>query len=108
MDLKAFYQKLRKIETEIIEPFVIIASKETPDGGRPGVLTEVGRRIAARMIAEGVASLAEEAEVSRFRAEISAARREAEQQAIASKLQVTVVTEGKSKKAAGQQAGQRD
>jgi uncharacterized Fe-S cluster-containing radical SAM superfamily enzyme len=108
MDLRAFYQKLRKIETEIIEPFVIVASKETPDGGRAGVLTQVGRRIAARMIAEGVASLAEEAEASRYREESAAARREAEQQAIASRLQVTVVTDGNSKKVAVPPARERN
>lgn len=105
MDLKAFYQKLRKIETEIVEPFVIIASKETPDGGRAGVLTEVGRRIAARMIAEGVASLAEEAEARLYREGIEAARREAEQQAAASKLHVTVVAGEKERPIRGRTTG---
>ena len=103
--MKAFYQKLRKIETEIVEPFVIIASKETPDGGRAGVLTEVGRRIAARMIAEGVASLAEEAEARLYREGIEAARREAEQQAAASKLQVTVVAGEKERSIRGRTTG---
>ncbi len=35
MDLRMFYQKLRKIEQEIADPHVVVVSHETPDGGRP-------------------------------------------------------------------------
>ena len=48
MDLRAYYQKIRDIEAEIVEEFPVVVSVEGPDGGRAGVRTEVTRRIAAR------------------------------------------------------------
>jgi hypothetical protein len=57
MDLRVYYQKLRKLEAEITDPFVEIVSRETPDGGKPGVKTTVSRSLAARMIVEERADL---------------------------------------------------
>ena len=37
MDLRVYYQKIRKIEAELPEPFVVVVSRETPDGGKAGV-----------------------------------------------------------------------
>ena len=101
MDLRVYYQKLRQIESELLEPYVVLVSNETPDGGRAGVRTEVSKRIAARMVVEASARLASESEAAGFRVEITEARREAEQLAAASRLQVTVVTESEGKKPAG-------
>ena len=53
MDLRLFYQKLRKIEQEISDPHVLMVSHETPDGGRAGQKSEVSRSLAAKMILEG-------------------------------------------------------
>lgn len=58
MDLRVYYQKIRKLESEIAEPFVVVVSRETPDGARPGVKTEVPRKLAARLIAEEKVDLA--------------------------------------------------
>lgn len=58
MDLKVFYQKMRKLEQEIVKDHVVVVSLETPDGGRPGIRTEVTRENAARMIVEGRCRLA--------------------------------------------------
>ena len=57
MDLRAYYQKIRKLEAEITEPFVAIISRETPDGGKSGVKTVVPRRLAAKLVAEEKADL---------------------------------------------------
>lgn len=57
MDLRVFYQRIREVEAEISEPFVRMVSKTTPDGGKAGVKTDVSRRVAARLIAEGKAEL---------------------------------------------------
>jgi hypothetical protein len=105
MNLKVYYQKLRQTESDISEPFVIVVSQETPDGGRAGVLTETPRRIAARMILEGTARLANEDEAAAFREEIQERKRQAEQAAVASRLQVTVVSEGDLKKPGAHQKG---
>jgi hypothetical protein len=58
MDLRLFYQKLRKIEQEITDAHVMVVSHETSDGGRAGQKSEVSRSNAARLILEGRARLA--------------------------------------------------
>ena len=58
MDLKIYYQKIREVEARIEEQFPIVISKETADGGHAGTATEVPRRLAAKMIVEGLARIA--------------------------------------------------
>ncbi len=93
MDLKAYYRKVREIEASIEDEYPIVVSKETPDGGREGVCSEAPRRVAARMLAEGKARLATEEEAAAFREKVAEARRLAEQQVAASRVQFTVVSE---------------
>ncbi len=93
MDLRLFYQKLRKIEQEITDPHVIIVSNETPDGGRAGQKAEVSRCIAARSILEGRARLATTEEAAEYRAGVETALRDAEQRAMAERVQVNVISE---------------
>lgn len=93
MDLRAFYQKLRKIEQEITEPHVIVVSQETPDGGRPGRLAEVSRSNAARLILEGHAHLATAEEAEEFRAAARRGLEEAQQRLMADKVQVNVISD---------------
>jgi uncharacterized Fe-S cluster-containing radical SAM superfamily enzyme len=93
MDLRLFYQKLRKIEQEITDPHVLVVSNETPDGGRAGQKSEVPRGIAAKLIVEGRARLASAEEASEHRATVEQARQEAEQRAATQKIQVNVVSE---------------
>ncbi len=68
MDLRAFYQTIRQIAAEIAEEAAVVISRETSDGGRAGVKTEVPRDVAARLIAEGKADLAGPEEAAEFRA----------------------------------------
>ena len=93
MDLRLFYQKLRKIEHEIADAHVIVVSNETPDGGRAGQKAEVSRSTAARLILEGRARLATTEEAAEYRVGIDAALREAEQRAMAEKVQVSLITD---------------
>jgi thiamine monophosphate synthase len=93
MDLRVFFQKLRKIEREIVEPHVVVVSEETPDGGRAGQLTEVSRSNAARLILEGHAHLATAEQTAEFHAAARKALEEAQQRMLAEKVQVTVVSE---------------
>ena len=67
MDLRAYYQTIRRIEGEIREESVVIVSAATPDGGRAGVLTEVPRAVAARLVVEQKAELASEEAAAKFR-----------------------------------------
>lgn len=98
MDLKAYYRKLRQLEADLLGPDVVVVSNPTPDGGRAGVLTETPRHIAARMILDGIARLAMEAEAALFREQEAEAKREADQKAMAGRLQVTVVAEADTRK----------
>jgi uncharacterized Fe-S cluster-containing radical SAM superfamily enzyme len=94
MDLRLFYQKLRKIEQEITDPHVLVVSHETSDGGRAGQKSEVSRGNAAKLILEGRARLAGVEEVAGYRAAMEQARQEADQRTMAQKIQVNVVSEG--------------
>lgn len=69
MDVRIYYQKLRKIEAAIPEPYVVVVSRETPDGGKPGVKTDVSRSLAAKLIVEDQAVLASPEETAQFRSE---------------------------------------
>ncbi len=93
MDLRIFYQKLRKIEQGIADPHVVVVSNETPDGGRAGQKSEVSRSMAAKLVVEGKARLASPEEGAEYRSVIEQARQEAEQRALAQKIQVNVVSE---------------
>lgn len=75
MELRAYYQKIRRIEAEIGDESAVVSSRETPDGGQAGVLTEVPRAIAARMIADGRAELASGDEAARFHLDVEEKRR---------------------------------
>jgi hypothetical protein len=91
MDLRAYYGKVREIEATLPSPQVVVVSLKTPDGGKPGTLTEVPTPIAARMIVEGSARQATETEAAGFHGQHEAARLAAEDAARVSKLQVVVV-----------------
>jgi hypothetical protein len=70
MDLRVYYQKLRKIEAELTEPFVVIVSRATQDGGKAGVKTDVPRSVAAKMLTEERADLASPEESAQFRGDV--------------------------------------
>jgi hypothetical protein len=76
MDLRGYFRKIRNIEEEIAEPYVVVVSRETPDGGKPGVKTEVPRGLAARLIVEDQATLASAEETAEFKAEMERRRAE--------------------------------
>jgi hypothetical protein len=78
MDLLAYYEKIRKIEALIEAAFVVVTSRATPDGGRAGVKTELPRAVAARLIADGKADLANPEETAQFQAEAEAKWKEAQ------------------------------
>ena len=93
MDLRVFYQKLKKIEQEIADPHTVVVSQETTDGGRAGQKSEVSRSVAARLILEGRARLATGDESSEYHAEVQKALLEAQQRAVADRVQVNVISE---------------
>ena len=101
MDLRGYYQKVREMEGALLEPCVVV-SHATTDGGKAGVRMEVARRTAARMIVDGVARAATEAEASEFQEEKREAKQAADQLAAASRMQVTVIPSGDLRYVKGQ------
>ena len=93
MDLKLYYQKLRKVEKEIPDEHVVVVSHETPDGGKAGQKTEVSRAVAAMMIVEGKARLATREEAAQFHKAVAEQRRVAEQATMAERVQVNLISE---------------
>lgn len=92
MDLRGHYRKIRQMESSLTEPFVVVSSLETVDGGREGVLTEVTRYQAAKLLVEGRARLAEQEEIERFHLK-AAEGRQAAMEAQAARVQVSVLSE---------------
>ena len=88
-----YYQKIRDVVDSIADEHVIVVSRETPDGGKAGVGSEVKREAAARLVVDGKARLATAEEADKFRAELRETRARAEQAAAANRMQVTVITE---------------
>ena len=93
MDLRQYFRKLREAETNMPDAHVFVTSLETPDGGRPGIITEVPRDIAAKMLVEGRAVLSTKQEKEHFLEAQRIARAAAQRAEIAQRLQVTVVPE---------------
>jgi hypothetical protein len=91
MDLKVYYRRIREIENSISDPFVVLVSLDTPDGGKVGRKSEVGRSVAAKLIAEGRCRLANDEEAAEFHGAQEEGRREAEARAAAQRMQVVVV-----------------
>ena len=79
MDVRQYFQKIRKLEAEMPEPYVVVVSRETSDGGKAGVKTDVPRSLAAKLIVEDQAALATPEEAAQFRAETEQRRREADE-----------------------------
>lgn len=93
MDLRAFYQKMRKIEQEITAPHVVMVSIETPDGGKAGVRTEVNRESAAKLIVEGRSRLATPEEADEFHRHMRASIREREKAVLTSRLNINILSD---------------
>ena len=100
MNLKTYYQKIRDVEHTLAEPFAVLVSHATPDGGREGMLIEVPSQLAAKMIADGRAHLAGTEETQNFRQKAAEAKKVADEEALASKMQVTIVPTAELKRSA--------
>ena len=91
MDLRAYYKKIREVESGLREQFVVLISHETPDGGKAGVRTQVPRHVASKLIVEGQARLATAEETQTFQDANLDAKHIADQLAAANRMQVMVI-----------------
>ncbi|MGP8245969.1 MAG: hypothetical protein ACLQVN_15790 [Bryobacteraceae bacterium] len=103
MDLRIYYQKIRDAQGKLSDPYPVIVSRETPDGGKEGMLTEVPAGIAAKMVVDGAARLATAEETQTYRQAQAEAKRLADQAEAARKIQVTVVSSSEFERLRGGQ-----
>lgn len=91
MDVKTYYQRIRDTEATIATPYAVVVSRPTDDGGKPGVLVEVHRHLAAKMLVEGSAQLAAADQAAAFRLSQELALKAAQEAAAASRFEVSMV-----------------
>jgi hypothetical protein len=91
MNLRTYYQQIRMVEDEIQEPWVVLVSMATPEGGSEGSMTEVSKSLAARMIVDQKARIATKDEVRAFRQFQREAQRRALERETAGRIQLTVL-----------------
>jgi hypothetical protein len=91
MDLRSYYKKVREADSALKGNEVVLVSLATSEGGKEGVRTEAPRGIAAKLIAEGRARVATEAEASEFREGLKAALAKYEQDEAARRVQIVMM-----------------
>jgi len=105
MDLRQYYQKISEKEAAFKEPYPVVVSLETGDGGKTGVLTEVTAAVAAKMIVEGTAMEATEDQATEFRGLQAEERRLAQAAAEAKKVQIALVSSDEFRQIKGGKPG---
>ncbi len=93
MDVKQYYRKINEIEAAITEQFPIVVSLDTSDGGRAGLLCEVPRAIAAKMIVEARAALASESDKQQYIDQQLTAKKAAEKAELSRRLQIAIISD---------------
>ncbi|MDQ1469178.1 MAG: hypothetical protein QOJ99_658 [Bryobacterales bacterium] len=91
MDLRSYYTKVRDAESLLTGESLVVTSLATAEGGKEGVMTEVPRRIAAKLIAEGRARVATDEETEEFHEGHREAKRRYELEEAARRVQVMVI-----------------
>ncbi len=107
MDVRQYYRKVREAESSIHGEYPLMVSLETTDGGKAGVVSEVSRDVAAKLIVEGRAVPATQEEQDLYRERQALSRKKAESAELARRVQVAIISEsdlhasGISKKPSG-------
>ena len=91
MDVRQYFRKIRETEASISEEYPIVVSLETGDGGKAGLLSEVSRFLAAKMVVEGRVMLATPEQKQQYFDELASARMAAEQADFARKLHLSII-----------------
>jgi len=95
MNLQQYYRRIRDCEEGIASQDAWVVSEATADGGRDGVLSEVPRRVAARLIVDGLGRLAAGEEIER-----ELARRESRRPCTGAVVQERIAVDARGKKPA--------
>ena len=93
MDVKQYYRKIAEVEATITDAYPAVVSLHTEDGGKAGLICEVSRPVAAKMIVENRAVLATAAEKEQYLEQQVVARKVAEKAELARRVQVAIIAE---------------
>ncbi len=93
MDLKQYFKKIHELEATLADEYPVVVSLPTADGGKAGVLSEVSKAVAAKMIIDGRAVLATAAEKQKHLEQQAAAKKHAEQVELSRRVQVAIITD---------------
>jgi hypothetical protein len=93
MDVKQYYRKIKEVETGLVDKYPVLVSLETTDGGRAGVISEVTQPVAAKLIVEGRAVLATDAEKQSYLEQQARAKSAAAKAELARRLQVAIIAD---------------
>ena len=98
MDLRSYYKKVKEAEEQLQGEYLVMVSFATPEGGKDGVKTEVPRRLAAQLIAEGRARIASDDEAILFYEANREALLQHQQDEAARRVQVMVIPSSELRK----------
>jgi len=93
MNLKDYYREIDAQLAAIPTNFVYVVSLPTPNGGREGVVSEVNRPTAAKLIVEKLARLLTPEEVEQMAAERAEKQRQKDVEALQERVRMTRLAE---------------
>jgi len=93
VDVKQYYRKMREIEATLHDAYPLVISLETSDGGKAGLVSEVSREHAAKLIVEGRAVPASGKEIEQYRQQQAATKKAVEKAELARRVQVAIITD---------------
>lgn len=93
MNLRDYYREITAQEASIEEPFALVISLQTPNGGRAGVVSEVNRVTAAKLIVDRQARLATPEEVKKLRDDQEEKRRQKDLASLQERVRMTRLAE---------------
>lgn len=93
MDIRSYYRLIREAEATLSSGDQVMVSLTTKDGGRAGVMSEVPRDVAAKLIVENRARLATDKERSAFFATQAMEREAFEKASAIKRIQVQLMSE---------------
>lgn len=93
MDLKQYFRRLREIENSFVDSYPVLVSLDTPDGGKSGLISEMSRHVAAKMIVEGRAIPASEEQKTFYYQQQEAIKRASEKAEMAKRVQVAIIAD---------------
>src|ERR1700742_5055738 len=91
MDVRQYFSKIRQLESSLPADYQLVVSLETSDGGKAGILSEVTRANAAKLIVEGRAALATEDQKEEFKHRHNAVKSAAEKAEMLKQIQISLL-----------------